>query len=81
MTLAIELYGRLREAGLGPVAEVAAGPSPRAGEALAALSRALGPRAGWLDGAVLATERAVLRPEDPIPPGARLAALPPVCGG
>lgn len=80
MKTTIELYGRLRDAGLGPGVEVELREGASAAEALAALRAAFGPRASLLDGAALATESAVLSPEEPAA-GARLAALPPVCGG
>lgn len=78
MTRSIELYGRLREAGACVELELPEGCS--AADALAALKDKLGPKAALLEGAVLATESAVLASGDAVPEG-RLAALPPVCGG
>lgn len=80
MMLRVELYGRLREAGLGESAELELGASPRAREVLKALSRLMGDKGYLLEGAVLASENEVLGPSAPVPRG-RLAALPPVCGG
>lgn len=80
MTVTIELYGRLREAGLGAGVELDLPEGATAGQALAALRAAFGARAGLLDGAVLASESVVFSAKDPAR-GARLAALPPVCGG
>lgn len=80
MTRTIELYGRLREAGAGAAVELELKEGATASQALAALREKLGPKAALLDGAVLATDAAVLTAGDSVPEG-RLAALPPVCGG
>jgi molybdopterin converting factor small subunit len=77
----IELYGRLREAGLGDALELPLKPGATAAEALARLAERLGPEAGLLKGAVLATDSEILRSADRLPKSGRLAALPPVCGG
>ena len=73
----IELYGRLRDAGLGSsvTVEVPRGASAR--QALAALKPFFG---ASLPGCVLASASEVLAGTDPLPEG-RLALLPPVCGG
>jgi len=74
----IELYGRLRDAGLGSslVLDLPAHTSAR--EALSALKPSFGP---LLTGCVLASDDAVLSPNDVLPRTGRLALLPPVCGG
>lgn len=79
----LELYGRLKDAGLGEDLEIEVpGPGrPTARGVLEALSARLGPKAPILAGSVLATSSEVLRPDDPVPAGRRLAVLPPVCGG
>jgi hypothetical protein len=80
MRRTIELYGRLRDAGLGSSVDVEAPDGATSAQILGAVRAAFGPRAALLDGAVLATEQDVLRAEEPAP-DVRLAALPPVCGG
>lgn len=77
----IELYGRLREAGLGDSVELAAPEEATAAGLLEALRSRPGAETAVFDGAVLATETEVLAPSDPVPAGRRLAVLPPVCGG
>ncbi|MBI3553084.1 MAG: MoaD/ThiS family protein [Elusimicrobia bacterium] len=81
MTRTIELYGRLRGAGLGDRVELELRAGLTAGEALGVLKAVFRERAGLLEGCALATENSVLRSADPLPDSARLAALPPVCGG
>jgi hypothetical protein len=81
MTRRVELYGRLRDAGLGDHVAVALPPRATARQALAALKTALGRRGALLTGCALATDDAVLGPSDILPRSGRLAALPPVCGG
>jgi molybdopterin converting factor small subunit len=77
MSIRIELYGRLRDAGFGDTLELEwSGGTAR--ELLQELSNRLGPAA---EGAVLGTEAEVLPSDAMIPMDARLAALPPVCGG
>ncbi len=80
MKITIELYGRLRDAGLGHAVEVELGEGATARDALAALRQAFGARAALLEGVALATGEAVLAAQDAVPDAA-LAALPPVCGG
>lgn len=80
MRRAIELYGRLGEAGLGRAVTVELPASATARAAMSALRAAFGPRARLLDGCVLAGAEDVLSAGDALPRG-RLAALPPVCGG
>lgn len=80
MKTTIELYGRLREAGFGPGVEIELPDGATASQALAALRAAFGAKAALLEGAALASEQAVLAPGEKAQ-GARLAALPPVCGG
>jgi molybdopterin converting factor small subunit len=77
----IELYGRLRDAGLGDHAVVALPERATARQALAALKDALGRRAALLAGCALATDDEILVSSDTLPKAGRLAALPPVCGG
>ncbi len=76
----IELYGRLRDSGLGhsPFFDLRDGIT--AGQALAAIKASFGSKAVFLNGCVLATESEILSAADRLPPG-RLALLPPVCGG
>jgi molybdopterin converting factor small subunit len=76
----IELYGRLRDVGLGPVVVLELPRAATARRALAALKTVLGPKAAQLDGCVLATVDEILSASDKLPAG-RLAILPPVCGG
>lgn len=80
MTRKIELYGRLRDAGLGSSLSVALPAHATARQALAALKAAFGRKAPLLAGCALATGDEVLAPSDALP-GGRLAVLPPVCGG
>lgn len=77
----IELYGRLRDAGLGDAVSLILPPKATARQALDLLKRALGRRAALLTGCALATDEAVLGPAERVPEKGRLAALPPVCGG
>lgn len=77
----VELYGRLRDAGLGSSVELDLPARASARQALLALREALGRRGALLDGCALATGEDVLAPNDPVPARGALAALPPVCGG
>jgi len=81
VTRTIELYGRLRDAGLGDSVKVELPAAATARQALAALKKTLGRKSGLVDGCSLATDEDVLLASDPIPAKGRLAALPPVCGG
>jgi len=76
----IELYGRLRDAGLGSSVVIDAPKPATARQALSLLKSAFGPKASLLAGCVLATDDEVLSSSDELPSG-RLALLPPVCGG
>jgi hypothetical protein len=76
----IELYGRLRDAGLGSAVLVDLPKAATARQALSALKAAFGAKAPLLEGCALATGDEVLAPSDGLP-GGRLAVLPPVCGG
>lgn len=76
----IELYGRLRDAGLGAVVSVDLPKSATARLALSVLKTAFGRQSSLLQGCVLATGDEVLSSSDELPAG-RLAVLPPVCGG
>lgn len=76
----IELYGRLRDAGLGSSVVIDV-PEPATGrQAMSALKSAFGAKAALLDGCALAAADEVLAASDALPDG-RLAVLPPVCGG
>lgn len=77
----MELYGRLRDCGLGDAAELALAEKATAAQALEALARLAGAKGRFVEGAVLATESEILAPGAEVPAGARLAALPPVSGG
>ncbi len=77
----IDLYGRLRDAGLGSSVALDLPPRATVRQALAALKTALGARGALLSGCVLAGADAVLAPTDRVPERGMLAALPPVCGG
>lgn len=76
----IELYGRLRDAGLGDSLVLDLPRSTSARQALALVKAVLGRKASLLEGCALATDDEILSSSDPIPSG-RLALLPPVCGG
>ncbi len=76
----IELYGRLRDAGLGSAVEVVLPKNATAGRALTVLKSSFGRKAALLTGCVIATGDDVLSSSDALP-GGRLAVLPPVCGG
>ncbi len=76
----IELYGRLRDAGLGSSVVLEMPAAATARQALSVLKTSFGRKAALLDGCVLATGDEVLSSADELPAG-RLALLPPVCGG
>jgi len=76
----IELYGRLRDAGLGSSVSVELPKAATARQTLSVLKSAFGAKAPLLAGCVLASDDEVLSSSDALPPG-RLALLPPVCGG
>lgn len=81
MRRTIELYGRLRDAGLGASAVVDLPARCTARQALAAARAAFAAKAHLLTGCVLADGDAVLGPAERVPAKGRLALLPPVCGG
>jgi len=81
MVLRIELYGCLKDGGLGDFAEVEVSAGATSRQTLEALSARLGKRAALAQAAVLATDFRILRADETVPADARLAALPPVCGG
>jgi len=82
MRLTIELYGRLRDAGLGSSIELETPKELRAQDLLSLLAATLGEKASMLEGAVLATESRILFHKESIPSKeTRLAVLPPVSGG
>ena len=76
----INLYGRLRDAGLGSSVSVELPKSATARQALSVLKTAFGKKSPLLHGCVLATGDEVLSSSDALPSGL-LAVLPPVCGG
>ena len=76
----IELYGRLRDAGLGSAVSVDLPKGTTVRQALAVLKAAFGNKSPLLRGCVLATGDEVLSSSDKLPAGL-LAVLPPVCGG
>lgn len=80
MTVFIELYGRLRDAGTESPVELDLPEDATAAQALSRLREKLGPSGKLLEGAALASETQVLSAGDRVPDG-RLAALPPVSGG
>lgn len=81
MKVRVELYGRLREAGLGESVELDIGPGARASGIIEGLVLLLGQKGDRLEGAAVATETEVLSGASPVPLKGRLAVLPPVCGG
>lgn len=76
----IELYGRLRDAGLGSTVVVELPKAATGRQAMSALKSAFGAKAPLLAGCALASDDEVLSASDELPQG-RLALLPPVCGG
>lgn len=76
----IELYGRLRDAGLGRAVSVDLPKSATARQALSALNTVFGKKSDLLRGCVLATGDEILSSSDELPSGP-LAVLPPVYGG
>ena len=81
MTVFVELYGRLRDAGVETPVELDLPEGATAAQALAKLREKLGERGGLMDGAAMAGEAEVLAADAALPKKGRLAALPPVCGG
>ena len=81
MRIRVELYGRLKDAGLGRLAEIEVTDGASASTVLSALGARLGAQSGLLEGAALSTGTEVLALDAPVPSKGRLAALPPVCGG
>lgn len=81
MTVFIELYGRLRDAGVESPVELELPDAATAAQALAALQGKLGKEGARVKGAALASETRVLAADERLPKGGRLAALPPVSGG
>jgi molybdopterin converting factor small subunit len=77
----VELYGRLRDAGLGQSVVLDLPADATARRALAALKLSLGRRGSLLDGCALASHDTVLTLNDVLPKKGPLAVLPPVCGG
>ncbi len=76
----IELYGRLRDAGLGSAFRVELPRNATARQVLSILKTLLGTKSPLLQGCVVASGDAVLSSSDKLPAGL-LAVLPPVCGG
>lgn len=81
MTRRVDLYGRLRGAGLGDSVDLEVGSTTTAQEVLFELARRFGAAKGLLQGSALATESEVLPATSLVPPSGALAVLPPVCGG
>ena len=81
MKLRVELYGRLKDAGLGNVVELDVDRALRAEEILAVLAERFGTKRKLLSGSVLANESEVLGSGSIISSEERLAVLPPGCGG
>ena len=77
----IELYGRLRDAGLGAALSVILPEKATARQVMDAVGSALGPNSSLLHGCVLADGENVLSACEQVPSKGRLAVLPPVCGG
>ena len=77
----VELYGRLRDAGLGASVSLDLPPRATARQALAALKDALGRRRAQAEGCAMASDTFILALNDVLPVKGRLAVLPPVCGG
>ena len=80
MKRSVDLYGRLRDAGLGSTVSLELPQNATGRQALSALKSSFGRKAVLLEGCVLATADEVLAASDALPAG-RLALLPPVCGG
>ena len=76
----IELYGRLRDAGLGSILVLDVPKAATARQVLSLLKLSFGRKAPLLEGCALATANEVLSSSDALPNG-HLALLPPVCGG
>lgn len=76
----IELYGRLRDAGLGDTLVLDLPHAVTARQALSLARSSFGRHAALLQGCALASGDEVLSPSERLPAG-RLALLPPVCGG
>ena len=81
MKRTVELYGRLKDGGLGACVDLELRDDATVADILLVLKGLLGKNAGLLDGAALAGEEAVLAAGDALPREGRLAVLPPVCGG
>lgn len=81
MIIYVELYGRLRDAGVESPVELSLPDGATAAQALSALRQKLGAQGALAEGAALAGEAHVLLAADPVPAEGRLAALPPVSGG
>lgn len=81
MNVFIELYGRLRDAGVESPVELSLPDGATAAQALSALRAKLGAQGQLLEGAALASETQVLASAEKVPGEGRLAALPPVSGG
>ena len=81
MKRTIELYGRLRDAGLGPKIQVECPNRATARQVLDAVKASFGGQSSALTGCVLANADDVLASGERVPKSGRLAVLPPVCGG
>lgn len=76
----VELYGRLRDAGLGSAVILDLPVGATARQALSALKPVFGRKAPLLAGCVLSDGADIFAAADELP-SKSLALLPPVCGG
>ncbi len=80
--ITVQLFGAFRDLSEKPELNLELPSGSRVSDVRAALAEKLGPAAAsLLASSALADERSILRPEEPVAPRARLAVLPPVCGG
>jgi sulfur-carrier protein len=80
-SVTIRLFGAFRSHSTSSELRVEITPDATISEAKAALARLLPRSAELIESSALADETRILGPTDRIPSGARLAILPPVCGG
>ena len=82
MTATILLFAALKEQAGGPTLTVELPEAPTVGDLKAALAHACPALAPWLPTLRVAIDSEYARDDaQPIPPGAELAAIPPVSGG
>ncbi len=77
----IELFGRLKDAGLGSAVLIYLPHRATVRQAMKAVETSFGSKHAVLKGCALASDDAVLSLSDRLPSKGRLALLPPVCGG